>query len=222
MMIADGVRPSSTDQGYILRRLLRRAVRYADTLGMGHGMLSELVPVVAEKYKGVYDNVFNQEALIVKEIWEEEDKFRKTLERGLKEIEKLSQKYEGNMNTFLLGADVLFDLYQTHGFPVEMSIEEVNQMRISNEGLRWTKVRARISLVYLTLSSRSTRTFRVQEQSRSLKVASPMVAKRPQHSTQRHISCSQGFASTWVTAYTKQVQILPRSVLVLTLPIHRK
>lgn len=134
MIIADGVRPSNTDQGYILRRLLRRAVRYADMLGVGHGMLSEIVLVIADKYKGVYDNVAKQTDLIVKEIWEEEDKFRKTLERGLKEIEKITEKYDGRMDNFLLGAPVLFDLFQTHGFPVEMSIEEVNQIRISNGG----------------------------------------------------------------------------------------
>lgn len=116
MMITDGVRPSNTDQGYILRRLIRRAVRYADMLGVGHGMLSELVPVVALKYKGVYDNVAEQADLIVKEIWEEEDKFRKTLERGTKEITRLLS------NKSISGVDA-FTLFSTYGFPVEMTIE---------------------------------------------------------------------------------------------------
>ena len=116
MMIADGVRPSNTDQGYILRRLLRRAVRYADMLGIDKNMLSELVPIVALKYKGVYDNVAMMEGTIVKEIWEEEDKFRKTLERGLKELTHLFE------NGAISGEDA-FKLFSTYGFPVEMTEE---------------------------------------------------------------------------------------------------
>ena len=116
MMIADGVRPSNTDQGYILRRLIRRAVRYADVLGIGKGMLSELVPVIAEKYKGVYDNVALMNGVIVKEIWEEEDKFRKTLERGMKELVQLFE------HKAISGEDA-FKLFSTYGFPIEMTEE---------------------------------------------------------------------------------------------------
>ncbi|MCK9345233.1 MAG: alanine--tRNA ligase [Candidatus Pacebacteria bacterium] len=116
MMIADGVRPSNTDQGYILRRLIRRAVRYADVLGIGKGMLSELVPVIAEKYKGIYDNVAEAEGTIVKEIWEEEEKFRKTLERGTKELTTLLAR--GSVS----GVDA-FTLFSTYGFPIEMTEE---------------------------------------------------------------------------------------------------
>ena len=118
MMIADGVRPSNTDQGYILRRLLRRAVRYADVLGIGHNILCELVPVVAEKYKGVYDNVATQEGVIVKEILDEENKFRKTLEKGMREITHILEK--GAVS----GAEA-FNLFSTYGFPVEMTEELV-------------------------------------------------------------------------------------------------
>ena len=124
MLIADGVRPSNTDQGYILRRLLRRAVRYADILGIGHNMLSELVPIVAEKYKGVYDNVFEQTDIIVKEIWEEEDRFRKTLERGTKEIVGL---FEGKS---ISGVDA-FKLFSTYGFPIEMTEELAFEHHVS-------------------------------------------------------------------------------------------
>lgn len=124
MLIADGVRPSNTDQGYILRRLLRRAVRYADILGIGHNMLSELVPVVAEKYKGVYNNVFEQTDIIVKEIWEEEDRFRKTLERGTKEIARLFENKT-------ISGDEAFKLFSTYGFPIEMTEELAEEHRVS-------------------------------------------------------------------------------------------
>lgn len=124
MMIADGVRPSNTDQGYILRRLIRRAVRYADMLGVGHGMLSELVPVIAEKYKGVYDNVAAMNGSIVKEIWEEEEKFRKTLERGTKELSQLLA------HGAISGVDA-FTLFSTYGFPVEMTEELAAEQGVS-------------------------------------------------------------------------------------------
>ncbi|MFZ2303287.1 MAG: alanine--tRNA ligase [Minisyncoccia bacterium] len=124
MMIADGVRPSNTDQGYILRRLLRRAVRYADILGIGHNMLSEIVPVVAEKYRGVYNNVFEQTDLIVKEIWDEEDRFRKTLERGTKEITIFFENKE------ISGEDA-FKLFSTYGFPIEMTEELAEERHVS-------------------------------------------------------------------------------------------
>lgn len=123
MMIVDGVRPSNTDQGYILRRLLRRAVRYADVLGIGHGMLSELVPVIAEKYVGVYDNVTHMEGIIVKEIWEEEEKFRKTLERGTKEIKRVLACGK------VCGVDA-FNLFSTYGFPIELTEEIAKENNI--------------------------------------------------------------------------------------------
>ena len=116
MMIADGVRPANTDQGYILRRLLRRAVRYADVLGIAHNTLAELVAVVAEKYNGVYDNVGAQASLIADEIRKEEEKFRKTLERGLKEFERVS----ANGSVSAMNA---FQLFSTYGFPLEMTEE---------------------------------------------------------------------------------------------------
>ncbi|MDO8604703.1 MAG: alanine--tRNA ligase [bacterium] len=124
MMIADGVRPSNTDQGYILRRLLRRAVRYADVLGVGHGTLSELAPVIAEKYKGVYDNVTEKMGDIVREIWEEEDKFRKTLERGIKEITRL-------ISAGSISGVEAFTLFSTYGFPIEMTEEFAKEKGIS-------------------------------------------------------------------------------------------
>ncbi len=116
MMIADGVHPSNTDQGYILRRLIRRAVRYADVLGIEQGMLALLVPIVAEKYKGVYDNVGAQKEAIINEIQKEEEKFRKTIEKGMKELHHLLE------NGSISGQDA-FVLFSTHGFPIELTEE---------------------------------------------------------------------------------------------------
>jgi len=99
-------------------------VRYADALGIPHNMLSELVPVVAEKYKGVYDNVFAKTDIVVKEIWEEEDRFRKTLERGMKELTRMLT------SDAISGVDA-FTLFSTYGFPVEMTEEFAHERGVS-------------------------------------------------------------------------------------------
>ena len=107
-MIADGVVPSNTARGYILRRLLRRAVRYADMLGMKHGSLFWLAKTVVEQYGSVYPELAENAEKIEKEIDGEESKFRQTLERGMKEFER--------------GEDP-FVLFTTYGIPFELTLE---------------------------------------------------------------------------------------------------
>lgn len=106
-MIIDGVRPSNNDRGYVLRRILRRAVRYSDILGLPADLLSsKLVSEVIQKYKNIY---YNLDGELIRSVMEEEElKFRKTLEQGLKEFEK--------------GIDP-FVLFSTYGFPVELTEE---------------------------------------------------------------------------------------------------
>ncbi len=122
-MIADGVVPSNTDRGYILRRLLRRAVRYSDMLGAEDGMLYALVPVVSLKYSDTYKNIPEQATHIADEIRKEEEKFRKTLERGLKELAKLLSGGK------ISGADA-FILFSTYGFPIEMTEEFAHENNV--------------------------------------------------------------------------------------------
>ncbi len=112
-MIADGVTPSNTDRGYILRRIIRRAVRYADSMQADNEVLSKVAYIVIEKYKKVYPELEQNREQIFTELNKEEEKFRKTLEQGLKEFER--------------GQDP-FDLYQTFGFPIELT-EELAQER---------------------------------------------------------------------------------------------
>ncbi|MCE9628666.1 MAG: alanine--tRNA ligase [Candidatus Vogelbacteria bacterium] len=104
-LISDGVSPSNTDQGYILRRLIRRAVRYADSLGIT-GNLVDIVEVIQDKYKDIYPNVIEEK---IKTIFQEEEvKFRSTLEKGLKEFDR--------------GLDP-FTLFTSYGFPFELTKE---------------------------------------------------------------------------------------------------
>lgn len=107
-MIGDGVAPSNTDRGYILRRLLRRAVRYGDMIGLPNGTLAELSGIFADIYADSYPEIKNNLAHIQSEISKEENKFRETLAKGLKEFEK--------------GTDP-FVLFTSYGFPIELTEE---------------------------------------------------------------------------------------------------
>ncbi len=107
-IIADGVTSSNTGRGYILRRIIRRAVRYSDLISLKHGSLLNLAEIIIDEYKEVYPELLENINIIIKEIKEEENKFRLTLENGLREFEK--------------GVDA-FDLYQSYGFPIELTEE---------------------------------------------------------------------------------------------------
>jgi len=114
-LISDGVTASNTDRGYVLRRLIRRAVRYSDKLGIEKGGLKSLVSMFVEKYKVDYPNIIEKQDLIKTEIEKEEVKFRTTLKRGLKEFEKLSKHNITGSDAFLLSS--------SYGFPIELTIE---------------------------------------------------------------------------------------------------
>jgi alanyl-tRNA synthetase len=134
-IIADGVIPSNTDRGYILRRLLRRAIRYADKIEMKQGSLSAIAETVIKKYQDIYPNVNTQAESIKKEIDNEETKFRMTLKNGLKEFNKLSLQ-NTSQNTFqsISGKDA-FILFSTYGFPIELTLELAKEKNISTDAL---------------------------------------------------------------------------------------
>ncbi len=125
-MLADGVRPANNGRGYILRRLLRRAVRHANILGLSeHGELDFVAVEVRNKYSGVYSNLSEDwEKNIRSEIIKEEEKFRETLEHGLKEFSK--------------GTDP-FILFTTYGFPVELTEELAKEKGITIDRIDFDK-----------------------------------------------------------------------------------
>src|SRR3989344_766690 len=116
-LIGDGAQPSNVERGYVVRRLLRRAVRHSDTLGVPAGALKNLVAVVAAEYQNSYPTIMAQQAAIESAIEKEEQQFRKTLERGMKELERFTR---GGT----LSADDAFQLFTTYGFPIELIAEE--------------------------------------------------------------------------------------------------
>ncbi len=128
-MISDGMIPSNTDRGYVLRRMIRRAVRHMDLLGIEKGNLVDLVNIVIEQYGEFYENVKNNAEQIKSENQKEEEKFRKTLRDGLKQFEKLFSRYDTGGIVEIGGKD-FFNLFQTYGFPFEMTIEEMENRDI--------------------------------------------------------------------------------------------
>lgn len=108
-LISDGALPSNTDRGYVLRKLIRRAIRHAGLIGINKsGQISEIVDSIRGVYNGLYKNLDERSELIKKEILTEEIKFRETLNQGVKEFEK--------------GTDA-FTLFSSYGFPLELTIE---------------------------------------------------------------------------------------------------
>ncbi len=139
LMISDGIYPSNTEQGYFVRRLLRRAVRYADIVGIPPGDLRLLAKSVVDTYKHHYTKIAEHEADIIDSINGEETQFRKTLENGLKEFNKIAlkvtlpiTKVEGKIvqdttksktiAKFITGENA-FNLFTTYGFPIELTVE---------------------------------------------------------------------------------------------------
>ncbi len=118
----DGCVPSNKEQGYVMRRLIRRAVRYAFELGIEQNFMEEIVPVITELYHDDFPEVAEKRDEVVTVLIKEEKAFRQTLRNGLKEMKKFSVNG-------LTGSE-LFTLYDTYGFPVELSVEEANNQDI--------------------------------------------------------------------------------------------
>jgi len=112
-----GISPSNTGQGYLVRRLIRRAVKYGKSLGISvKSWLVSIVEIVIEDYADIYPELKNNKEFILNQLKDEEEKFSKTIEKGLKEFKKLSTQNK------ISGHDA-FNLFQTYGFPVEMTME---------------------------------------------------------------------------------------------------
>ena len=121
-MAVDGCVPSNKEQGYVMRRLLRRAIRYSFDLGIEQNFLQEVVPTIADLYEADFPEVKNNRDNIIAVLVKEEKAFRQTLRKGLRQM----QRY---VDDGLTGEE-LFTLYDTFGFPVELSTEEAYKQGI--------------------------------------------------------------------------------------------
>ncbi|MES2931137.1 MAG: alanine--tRNA ligase [Patescibacteria group bacterium] len=122
-MLAEGILPSNTEAGYVLRRLLRRAIRESDRLGIKDAVLADVAKGYGQVYADQYPHVLENADKIREEIAKEEEKFRKTLTSGMRELEKLS-------SNGTISAENVFTLFTTFGFPVELTEEIANEREI--------------------------------------------------------------------------------------------
>jgi alanyl-tRNA synthetase len=120
-LATDGVKPSNKEQGYVMRRFIRRAVRFAFDLGVEQNFLDQLVPIITDLYKNDYPEVSEHENEIIETLTKEEKVFRQTLRKGIRELEKIAKSGDE------INGENLFTLYDTYGFPVELSTEEAWQ-----------------------------------------------------------------------------------------------
>lgn len=122
-LAVDGVKPSNKEQGYVMRRLLRRAIRFAFDLGIEQNFLEHVVPVIADLYHEDFPEVAEKRQEVIEILMREEKVFRQTLRKGVKELQKLA---EGGKLT----GEHIFTLYDTYGFPMELSVEEAHRQEV--------------------------------------------------------------------------------------------
>ena len=113
----DGIAPSNKEQGYVMRRLIRRAIRFAFALGVEQNFLQDIVPVISDLYAPDFPEVNSNKEKVLEVLLKEEKVFRQTLRKGVRELKKMSDIGS------ITGKDI-FTLYDTYGFPMELSLEE--------------------------------------------------------------------------------------------------
>ncbi|HIA91968.1 TPA: alanine--tRNA ligase [Candidatus Saccharibacteria bacterium] len=121
-LAVDGTMPSNNEQGYVVRRLCRRAIRFALELGIERDLMQNILPTVFEVYEADFSEFTDRKDAVLAGLTKEETTFRQTLRKGVKELKKLS--------TDGFNGEVAFKLYDTYGFPVELSLEEAQNQEI--------------------------------------------------------------------------------------------
>lgn len=116
-LAVDGVVPSNKEQGYVMRRLMRRAIRFAFELGIEQNFVEQVVPVIADLFKDDFPEVAANREKVIEVLVKEEKVFRQTLRKGVSELKKMGANGP-------IDGEAVFTLYDTYGFPVELSVEE--------------------------------------------------------------------------------------------------
>ena len=123
-----GIKPSNTDQGYILRRLIRRAIRHIRNLevDINSNWEEQIAITIMDKYKKYYSEIETDRDVVLEVLRNEKNKFNRTLEKGLREFEKITN----NLTENILNKDLAFKLYDTYGFPIELTEELAKEKNI--------------------------------------------------------------------------------------------
>ena len=123
-LAVDGVVPSNKEQGYVMRRLMRRAIRFAFELGIEQNFVEQVVPVIADLFKDDFPEVAANREKVIEVLVKEEKVFRQTLRKGVSELKKMGANGP-------IDGEAVFTLYDTYGFPVELSVEEAELQNIA-------------------------------------------------------------------------------------------
>ena len=123
------IKPSNTDQGYVLRRLIRRMIRHAKKLGIDitSNFDTQIAELIIKKYENYYSEIKENKQIAIEVLQNEKVKFSKTLEKGLKEFDKII----ANINENVINKDLAFKLYDTYGFPIELTEELAKEKNIN-------------------------------------------------------------------------------------------
>ena len=134
-LIKDGIIPSNEGRGYVLRRILRRAVRFGKSLGMNEAFLYKMVPYVCDSLGKAYPDLLKEKDTVMKVIRIEEDRFQTTIQGGLAKTEEIIDKLKQAGETVISGKDI-FLLYDTFGFPIDLTkdIAEENGLTLDEKG----------------------------------------------------------------------------------------
>ena len=133
-MISDGIIPSNEGRGYVLRRIIRRAVRHGKLIGINHPFFMELCDTVIDENKSGYPELIEKKELITKVITNEEVSFNKTIDQGLSMLESLTAKGD------ILSGEDAFKLYDTYGFPVDLTKDILAEKNMSLDEKRFTEL----------------------------------------------------------------------------------
>jgi alanyl-tRNA synthetase len=136
-LISDGVTPSNTDRGYVLRKLIRRAVRRADNMGIKRGALLIIVEVAMKQCRDIYENIRRNSKLITDEIENEEVKFREAYRQAMKVFENYARVSDGGLGSNVPSADKIFELITSHGLSRDIIEREVKKRGIE---INWERV----------------------------------------------------------------------------------
>jgi alanyl-tRNA synthetase len=138
-LAVDGIVPSNKEQGYVMRRLMRRAIMKSFDLGIEQNFLEEVVPVILELYAADFPEVETKRETVIAVLVKEEKVFRQTLRKGLAELQKFVARSEGSQPVVIPG-DIVFTLYDTYGYPVELTEEVVAMMEDARLAEDWKAV----------------------------------------------------------------------------------
>ncbi|MDF2378750.1 MAG: alanine--tRNA ligase [Candidatus Gracilibacteria bacterium] len=136
-MAGDHVRPSNMGQGYVMRRIMRRAIRHGMKIGIQGHFLGDLSEIIIDQYSDIYPELSQKKEEILKAVRTEEEQFTKTLAQGMREFEKVTEKLREAFSDTIDG-QTAFHLYDTYGFPIEMTsdLATENSLKVDLEGFQ--------------------------------------------------------------------------------------